>query len=133
MRFVKYIGPSHVRQITARDWQGVGIQADTLVWSARNGFAVPLDALTENQITKAIDPDPFFVITGDDEEFKPTPMPVEMTPDQHRQAVEEPVNVVALLNGDDNVSTTDSGAAGAPGSAAPTSTGRGRGSGHDEP
>jgi hypothetical protein len=71
MRYVKYIGPSHVRQITARDWAGVGIQADTVMWMPQNGFAVPLDSLTEDQIRKAIEPDPYLVITGEDEDFTP--------------------------------------------------------------
>lgn len=76
MRYVKYIGPAHARQITARDWAGVGIQADTVVWIPQNGFAVPLDQFSEDQIRKAIDPDPMLVITGegdDEEEFVPTP------------------------------------------------------------
>src|ERR1041385_2016698 len=80
MRYVKYIGPSHVRQITARDWQGIGIQADQVVWGPFNGFAVPLDSFTEDQLRKAIDNDPYLVITGegeDEDEFVPTPTQTE--------------------------------------------------------
>ncbi|MET0416548.1 MAG: hypothetical protein ABW022_11065 [Actinoplanes sp.] len=82
MRYVRYIGPAHQRQITAREWAQAGIQAETVVWGPFNGFAVSLDQLTEDQIRKAIDPDPFLVITGesedgDDKEFVPMPTQTE--------------------------------------------------------
>ena len=133
MRYVKYVGLSHRRMISAQDWRGVGIAGDTVVWEANNGFAVPLDQFSDEQIRKAIDPDSGFVITGDDEEFTPTPMRGDMTPDQVRQATEEPVDVLALANGNADASTTDSGAAGAPGGDAPTTTTTGTGSGSDTP
>src|SRR4051812_17532067 len=114
MRYVKYIGPSHARVITANDWRGVGIGADTVVWSAHNGFAVPLDSPTEDQIRKAINDDPELIITGDDEDFTPKPQTRDMTPAQLVQNTETPVDVVATLNGDADASPARSEASGAP-------------------
>lgn len=110
MRYVKYIGPSHRRMITAEDWRTVGVTADTVVWSAFNGFAVPLDQFSDDQVRKAIHPDSFLIITGEDEEdgdeeFTPTIQTHDMTPDQLVQTVENPVDVVTLANTGDNVST----------------------------
>jgi hypothetical protein len=83
MRYVKYIGPAHARQITAHDWRSVGVQADTVVWLPQNGFAVPLEQFTEDMLRKAIDKDPYLVITGEgddqDEEFKPAPVDNPLT------------------------------------------------------
>lgn len=132
MRYVKYVGLAHRRMITAQDWRGVGINGQTVVWEGSNGFAVPLDQFTDDQIRKAIDPDNSLVITGDDEEFVPQPVAGTMTPAQATQAVENPVNVVDMANGGGNVSTDESGAAGAPGGDAPTTTTTGTGSEHDE-
>lgn len=120
MRYVRYIGLAHIRQITAQDWRSVGINGDTVVWSARNGFSVPLDSLTEDQVTKAIDPDPEFVITGADEDFTPQPQTTDMTPSQLDQTVENPVDVLALANDGENPSTAVSEGSEAPGGAAPT-------------
>lgn len=128
MRYVKYVGLSHQRMITAHDWQGVRINADAVVWNAQNGFAVPLDRFTEDQIRKAIEPDPHFVITGADEDFEPVAQNRNMVPAEHAQAVADPVDVVALANGDAGASTTASGASGAPGGAAPTTRSTGGGS-----
>lgn len=133
MRYIKYIGLAHIRQITASDWRSVGIAGDTVVWSARNGFAVPLDSLTEDQIRKAIDPDPEFIISGDDEDFVPQPQNIDMTPAQLVQAVEEPVDVLALANNGPDVSPSGSGPTPGGGGAAPTSVVTGPGSGSDEP
>lgn len=82
MRYVRYIGPSHSRGITASDWRSVGVTADTVFWNAQNGFAVPLDKFSDDQIRRAIDPDPMLVITGDDEEFTPQPQAMDMVPEQ---------------------------------------------------
>lgn len=138
MRYVKYVGLSHIRQITAQDWRQVGITADTVQWSARNGFAVPIDFFTDDQVKKVIEPDPGFVITGEgedtnEEEFVPQPQGHDMTPSQLDQTVEQPVDVVTGLGGTPAVSTTGSGAVGAPGGAAPTTTSTGPGSGSDTP
>ena len=135
MRYVKYIGPSHIRQITTADWRSVGITGDPVVWSAQNGFAVPLDVFTDDQVLKAIDDDPYLVITGGDEDFTPTPQQRDMTPAQVVQATENPVDVVGMLEGHDNVSTDNSEASEmAPGGGAAPSGSTGKGSsGHDEP
>jgi hypothetical protein len=136
MRYVRYIGPAHERQITARDWRGVGINGETVVWSAFNGFSVPLEQLTDDQVRKAIDPDQYFVITGDgddEEEFVPTPQNRVMTPDQVEQVTKDPVDVVEYLNGGDDVSVSGSGAVPGGGGAAPTSTSTGKGAGSDAP
>jgi hypothetical protein len=135
MRYVKYIGPAHIRQITAADWRSVGITGDQVVWSAQNGFAVPLDVFTDDQITKAIDDDPYLVVTGGDEDFTPTPQVRDMTPAQVVLVTENRVVVVGMLEGADKPSADDSEACEMPrgGGAAPTgSTGKGS-SGHDEP
>ena len=138
MRYVRYIGLAHVRQITTQDWRSVGLTGDTVVWSARNGFAVPLDALTEDQIRKGIENDPEFVITGegdDQKEFVPKPQQDDMTPSALDQVTENPVDVLALANGPDNASADNSGPSVAPGGAAPTTTGAhtGSGGGSDAP
>jgi hypothetical protein len=137
MRYVRYIGLAHIRQITAKDWQSVGINGDPVVWSAYNGFAVPLDSLTEDQIQKAIEPDSDFVITGegDDngEEFTPQPQTRDMTPSALQQVTENPVDVLGMANGADNVSTADSEPLAAPGGASPTTVGTGSGGGSDVP
>lgn len=132
MRYVRYVGLSHRRMITSRDWRSVGLTGDTVVWEASNGFAVPLDQFNDDQIRKAIEPDAGFVITGDDEDFEPETFNGDRTPEQHEQATKDPVDVLAMANDEPDVSTDDSGAAGAPGGDAPTTTGRGTGSGHDE-
>lgn len=124
MRYVTYIGLAHVRQITSQDWRSVGINADTVVWSARNGFAVPLDALTEDQIKKGIEVDRDFVITGSDEDFIPKPQATDMTPSQLVQTVEDPFDVVGWANGDTNPSTDVSEA---PGGASPADVEAGTG------
>lgn len=128
MRYVKYVGLSHQRMITANDWRSVRIAADTTVWNAQNGFAVPLDRFTEDQIRKAIDPDPNFVITGDDEDFTPVAENRDMVPAEHAQAVAAPVDVVDMANAGAVASTDDSGASGAPGGAAPSTRTTGGGS-----
>jgi hypothetical protein len=133
MRYVKYVGLSHRRMITAQDWRSVGITGDTVVWEASNGFAVPLDQFTEDQIRKAIEPDQSFLVTGDDEDFTPVPQRGDMTPAQADQVAENPVDVLALANAGSDVSTGESGASGAPGGDAPTTTGTGSGSGSDTP
>lgn len=128
MRYIKYVGLSHQRMLTAADWRSIGITGDTVVWNAQNGFAVPLDVLTEDQVRKAIEPDSGFVITGEDEDFTPRSLSYDTVPAEAAAAAESPVDVLAYANGDDNVSTGDSGAAGAPGGDAPVTTGTGGGS-----
>jgi hypothetical protein len=110
MKYVRYVGLSHVRIISATDWRHVGIEGETVVWSAQNGFAVPADTLSDSQMDKAITPDPEFVVT--DDEFTPAPQNRDMTPGQVVQAVENPVDVVAMANGDDDASPAISEASG---------------------
>lgn len=110
MRYVKYVGLSHRRMITAADWRSIGITADAVVWEARNGFAVPADQFTDDQMRKAIEPDQDLILTGDDEDFTPAPQHMDMTPAQLVQTTENPVDVVAIGDGDQIVSRDESGA-----------------------
>lgn len=100
MRYVRYIGRAHQRIITPQEWRGVGITADTAVWNAMNGFAIPADQFTEAQMKKAINGDSDLVLTDEDEEFEPTPQTRDMTPAELIQVTENPVDVIALLNGE---------------------------------
>lgn len=129
MRYVRYVGLSHVRQISAADWRRAGLNGETVQWDAFNGFAVPLDRFSEDQIRKAIEPDPTFMITN--EEFEPdTTATRDMTPQQ----VEAPrVDILSdpTLESVSTSSSEDSDTDAAPGGDAPTTTRRGRGSGTD--
>lgn len=109
MRYVRYVGLSHQRGITAHDWQSVGVKGETVFWNAQNGFAIALDRFTDDQIRKAIDPDPNFIITRDDEDFTPTPQVRDMVPAEATQAAEAPVDVLAMVGGEPNDSVTGSG------------------------
>jgi hypothetical protein len=132
MRYVRYVGLAHSRQITAADWRSVGISADTVVWDAFNGFAVPLDQLTDDQVRKAIDNDAGFVITGenddDEDEFVPDLTANRpMTP----QELESPRVDILDPDAGTNASTPGSEASSGP-STGSTSVTTGRGAGHDE-
>jgi hypothetical protein len=132
-RWIKYIGPAHQRIITAENWRSVGINAETVVWSAFNGFSVPADSLTDEQISKAIDGDPQFVIVGEDDDFRPVTQTRDMTPALAAQAAENPVDVVAMLDGAADGSTAASGVVPGAGGTAPTGTATGKGAGRDAP
>lgn len=122
MQYVRYVGAAHRRVISASDWRSARLTGDQVVWEAQNGFAVPLDLFTEKQIETAIKPDPDLVITGEDEEFQPTPRPVDMTPRELAYTLENQVDLVAVLNGDAPAPAGISGAstgASAPADAAP--------------
>jgi hypothetical protein len=99
-RYVRYVGAAHRRVITAADWRSVGVKGDQVIWEAQNGFAVPLDQFNDAQIKKAIERDSGFTITAEDDEFEPHHSPVDMTPRELQQSVENPVDLVAILNGD---------------------------------
>lgn len=98
-QYVRYAGPVHRRVISEADWRSVRLTGDTVVWDASNGFAVPLSQFTEKQIEVAIKPDLHLFVTTVEEDFKPTPAPYDMTPREHRQWLENPVDVPALLEG----------------------------------
>lgn len=105
MRHVKYVGLSHQRIITATDWRMVGLHGETVVWNAQNGFSVPLDRLTEDQIRKAIEPDASFIITDD----QPVHHTTDMVPAEADQAAQNPGPAITLDDTTDDVSTDVSG------------------------
>lgn len=80
MRYVKYVGLAHRRIITADEWRGIGMDAQTTVWGPENGFSVPADQFTDNQMRRAIEADDNFVIVGRDDE--PEVLPGNVTGDQ---------------------------------------------------
>src|ERR1700759_5132900 len=128
-RWIKYIGPAHQRIITADNWRQVGIAGDTVVWSAFNGFTVPADSLSEDQIRKAIENDPQFVIVGEDDDFTPQTQSRDMTPAGFAQVTEAPADEFAIVGG------TPDGAGATPGggSASPSTPTTGTGAGTDAP
>lgn len=141
MEVVKYIGTAHRRIITARDWQEAGLDGETFEWSFRNGFSVPVDQFTEDQLADAIRPDPTFVIIGgEDADVKPRALSQNMT---GQQAAESPridmMGAVGTGNGS-NGSSAASGSSEQPSGSGPTLGGggtkptkatRGTGSGSD--
>lgn len=50
-KYVRYIGTADIREITARQWSGVGAkdQAKT-VWNVRNGWKLPLSDFNDNAL-----------------------------------------------------------------------------------
>lgn len=80
MRYVKYIGPSHRRGITALEWRTIGVDAETVFWGPENGFCIPADQFTDKQMKKAIEPDEFLIVIGQDEQ--PEALPDSMTGEQ---------------------------------------------------
>lgn len=119
MRYVRYIGPAHVREISARDWRSVGIDAPSVLWGGFNGWAVPLDSFTEDQIRKAIENDPMLVITGEDEEFDPQTTMTDNPLTTAENAENPPVDVIDTMN-DPDASTDES--AGSPDRSTPRDT-----------
>ena len=96
MRYVRYIGLAHARMILADEWKTVGIDAETVVWDHTNGFHVPADQFTDEQMRKVIGPDMGFVVVGTDEE--PEALPHAMTP---AQASAPRVNMMAAVGAED--------------------------------
>jgi hypothetical protein len=95
MLYVEYVGKAHQRVITPHDWRSIGISDGTMfAWNAFNGFALRADLFTENQIARAITPDPDFVVR----DFEPARGPYDMTPSELRQFIENPVDVLDMLN-----------------------------------
>jgi hypothetical protein len=73
-QFIKYTGPAHRRQITADEWKAAGFNnGETVVWDWNNGFSVPLDSLTPEQVKAVINPDNGFIVLGG-EDHAPRPM-----------------------------------------------------------
>jgi hypothetical protein len=97
--YVRYVGPAHRRVITVSDWRAVGVDAPLSIWHSQNGFAIPAELFTESQIQKAFKNDPNFVVTSEDEEFKPKPGPYDMTPRELDNYHENPIDVVSFLEG----------------------------------
>jgi len=128
-KWIKYIGPAHQRVITADNWRSVGLTGDTVVWSAFNGFTVPADSLSEEQVRKAIEHDSQFVIVGEDDDFRPQVQTRDMTPSSLEQTVENPLDVFATVGG----TPSGSGATPGGGSDAPSTPTTGTGGGSDTP
>jgi hypothetical protein len=125
-RYVKYIGPSHQRGITAQDWRRIGITADTVWWDARNGFAVPADQFSDDQMRKAIEPDDFFVVIGSED--RPEGATRDMTPAEYDAPR---VGMIDNLDGDGEPLPESDNAPMGNSSDAPTSVTTGGGSGSD--
>lgn len=41
-QFAQYVGTADVRRVTQKDWESIGIKADTLEWNRGNNFKIPL-------------------------------------------------------------------------------------------
>lgn len=120
MRFVRYVGPAHRRMISSADWKSGRMSGDTVVWDASNGFVVPIDQFSDEQIKKAIEPDASLMIVEMDDDFEVKPGPYDMTPREYAQWVENPVDVPALLEGVAAGSVNLSDVPSVPAGAAPT-------------
>lgn len=68
-QYVRYIGTSHFREISAKDWDGVGVQHKGLRWDATNAYSVPLSAISD-EAWPYIDADPELVLVGEKEQEK---------------------------------------------------------------
>jgi hypothetical protein len=136
MRYVRYIGLAHVRQISAADWASAGIKAETVQWDFTNSFMVPADKFTDEQLEKVINPDTGFIVIGTDDE--PKRLEHHMTPAQ-AGSPRISLSRVTADDGDtdgagdtENASTDASRAStGAPGGSATPTRRTGRGSGKD--
>lgn len=71
MQFVKYIGTSSLRRITAEDWKSVGVDLETMEWGPHNGFMLSLDNFSDEVVERYIRPDKGFIIVGQDEQPRP--------------------------------------------------------------
>lgn len=138
--YVRYIGLAHARGITRADWRSVGLDGEDVWWDYTNGFSVPADRFTDEQMRKVIGPDTSLLVVGMDEE--PEPLPHAMTPSQ---AAMPRVNLNAAVGNEsdrgtpdtatdvESASTDASDASTTPpaGGAAPRTRATGRGSGKD--
>lgn len=141
MQVVKYIGTAHRRRITARDWQQAGLDGESVEWSFENGFTVPADQFTEDQMREVIEPDSgFAIVGGEDDDVKPRRLSQRMTGQQaHESPRIDMMRAVGARTGAD-VSGATSGASDEPSGSGPTPGGggtkpqratRGTGSGSD--
>lgn len=141
MNVVKYVGLAHKRRISAQDWKDAGFEAETVEWSWLNGFSVPVEQFTQEQLEEVIEPDSGFVIVGGDEnEVKPRRLPQRMT---GQQAADSPrIDMMRAVGapGTDRGSAAESEASTIPSGSGPTPGGgsakpsrgtRGTGSGSD--
>jgi hypothetical protein len=50
MKYVKYIGTSHVRQITKDEWAGLdpAVENETVRWHVGNGWTVPASVISDD-------------------------------------------------------------------------------------
>lgn len=141
MRVVKYVGLAHTRRISVADWREAGLEGESVEWSFKNGFTVPADKFTDDQIEQIIEPDPGFVIIGgDDSEVKPRRLAQRMTGQQAADSPRIDMMRAVGASGTDHgstdrseASTAVSGSGPTPGggSAKPTRGARGTGSGSD--
>lgn len=140
MRYVRYVGLAHSRQITADDWRRVGINAGTIEWNAFNGFAVPFDQFTDQMIRKAVERDPHLIVTGEGEDQEQEFVPDVTSANRPMTPQEFEAPRVDILAGDDpeNASAGNTEAFpdgvndnAVPGGDAPTTRSTSRGSGKD--
>lgn len=135
--YVKYIGLSQVRMITADQWRDAGLDGETVKWDFTNAFMVPADKFTDEQLRVAIHPDTSLVVVGTDEE--PRRLEHDMTPAQAatpRIRFNEIVKASRGTDGapDDSDAATDPSGPlpeRSPGGDAPRTRATGRGSGKD--
>lgn len=141
MKVVKYIGTAHRRRINATDWRDAGLEGESIEWSWQNGFAVPAEQFTEDQLREVIEPDSGFVIEeGEESDVKPRRLEHRMTGQQFHQSPRVDVMGAVGAGTGSSGSTDASGASDGPSGSGPTPGGggdkpsratRGTGSGHD--
>lgn len=81
--FVKYVGPSHIRAISADEWKAAGFpNGESVVWDWTNAFSIPADKFTPDQLRDVIEVDgaDFVIVSGD--EHAPRKL-AKMTGEQH--------------------------------------------------
>lgn len=50
-KFIRYVGDATNRVISKADWKSLDIEADTMEWSLANDFRLPVEGLSEQQLT----------------------------------------------------------------------------------
>lgn len=65
-KMVRYMGTAHIRQITAMEWQKVGVNdMETVVWHKANNWTVPASKFSD-EAWPFIEADEKLVVTGED-------------------------------------------------------------------